>query len=321
MVLIAELIHFFAKEDKAFGIPAELLLQGAGVITAALILTPLIQRINKFRNQRMDFMLRIREAHVQVANVQRLLYADRSCTTYSEQMHVLMRVTPKLEDIERDIAATTGLFKPGDKATIQAGIKEIVAYLDKGYDQYAEWSHGGDCETLPQSEPGWLSELVKCRRSMPEVYGRGLDKSKGKIRCYVYGGGTDKAMSEQAKKLLRRFVDDLLNAPDLDTSKLALADELLADDFALPPRLLAMEGRKAFKDRNDFKKNLQQWRADHADWQISFERLTGENNKVMGCWTCETATGKRVSCPVNVIVRIENGRIEKIAAEEDMLAS
>ena len=262
LVGIAEWIHFSTKEDKAFGIPAALLLQGAGVIIAALILTPLIQRINKYRNQRMDFMLRIREAHVQVTNAQRLIYADQSCTTYSEQMRVLMRVTPKLEDIERDIAATTGLFKPKDKEAIQEGIKEIVDYLDEGYDQYAEWYRGGDCETLPQREPGWLSELVKCRRRMPEAYGRGLDKSKGKIRCYVYGGGTDKTTPEQNKKLARRFVDDLLNTPDLDACKLALADELLADNFAFSPRLLAMEGRNPFTSRNDFKNNLQQWRAE-----------------------------------------------------------
>ena len=270
LVASAELIHFFTTEDKALGIPADLLLQGAGLVAAGLILTPLIQRINKFRNQRLDFMLRIREAHVQIANAQRLIYADRSCTTYSEQMRMLMRVTPKLEDIERDIAATTGLFKPADKVAIQEGIKEIAAYLDKGYDQYAEWCHGGDYETLRQRKPGWLGELVKCRRSMPEEYGRALDKSKGTIRCYVYGGGTDRAM--QDKTLVRRLVDDLLNAKNLDASKLALAGELLADDFALHLGLARHQGQGRFRDKSTAL-------ADGLPRRADLDRTTGRGGR------------------------------------------
>ena len=179
LVVSAEWLYAHTKDDKAFGTFANLLVQGAGLIAVGLILTPLIRRITTRRQQRMDFMYRIREAHVRIANAQRLIYADRSCTIYCEQMRVLMQVTPKLEDIERDIAATTDLFKPRDKTKIQKGINEIVAYLDKGYDQYAEWCNGEDYETLRQREHGWLGELVKCRRNMPAEYGRALDKSKG----------------------------------------------------------------------------------------------------------------------------------------------
>ena len=81
------------------------------------MLDALIKRINEqrdkeqeLRNKRMDFLRRIREAHVQIANAQRLIRADRMPKTYSEQMRVLMLVTPELEDIERDIEATTDLF-------------------------------------------------------------------------------------------------------------------------------------------------------------------------------------------------------------------
>jgi predicted ester cyclase len=317
LVVSAVLLYAHTKEDKAFGY-ANLLLQGAGLVVAGLILTPLIRYINKLRNQRMSFMHRIREAHVQVANAQRLIYADRSCTTYSEQMRVLMLVTPKLEDIERDIAATTGLFKHGDKARIREGITEIVTYLDKGYDQYVEWCNGEDYETLRQKKPGWLAELVRCRRSMPEAYGHGLDKSKGTIRCYVYGGGTDKAKLEQNKDRVRRFVNEILNAGNL-----ASADELLADDFALRLPRLAIECRE------DFMENLRHWQTDFPDWRTSIERLTADDDKVVGCCTCEArhsarlmgivATGKWLSWTANVILRIENGRITEVTAEGEML--
>jgi steroid delta-isomerase-like uncharacterized protein len=315
LVLSAEYLYAHTKDDKAFfGSFANLLVQGAGLIAAGLILTPLIKHITTRRQQRIDFMHRIREAHVRIANAQRLIHADRSYTTYSEQMRVLMQVTPKLEDIERDIAATTDLFKPGDKTKIQKGINEIVAYLDKGYDQYAEWCNDEDCDSLRQRKPGWLGELVKCRRSMPAEYERALDKSKGTIRCYVYGRGRDRAVSEQNKARVRRFVDEVLNAGNL-----ASADELLADDFALDLRLLAIEGREAFKEI------LKHWRTAFPDGRISIERLTGEDDKVVGCWTGEAthsapimgiaATKKRVSWTANVILRIENGRIAEITAE------
>jgi ketosteroid isomerase-like protein len=327
LVVGAELLYAHTNEDKSFGNWANLLSQGAGLIAAGLILTPLIRHINKLRNQRMDFLYRIREAHVQIANAQRVIYADRSCTTYSDQMHVLMRVTPKLEDIERDIAATTDLFyKRGDKETIRKGIKEIVAYLDKGYDQYAAWCNGEDYETLRQRKPGWLDEFVKYRRSMPEEYEHALDKSKGTIRRYVYGGETDRAI--QNTTLVWRFVDELLKAKNLNARNLRSVDKLLAKDFTLRLSLLAIEGRKDFiEGREEFKEALQHWRAAFPDWRISIERLTAEDDswediKVVVRWTCQgsATTGKRVNWTANVVVRIENGRIAEITDGEEPTA-
>ena len=268
----------------------------------------------------MDFMRRMREAHVRIANAQRLIYANRSPKTYSEQMRVFMLVTPKLEDIEADIAATTDLFCNEDKAKIQGGIRDIVAYLDKGYDEYAKWRRSTeDYETLCQSEPGWLCELIKAPRLMPKEYVCALNKSKGTIRSYVYGRRTDRATSEQNKTLVCRFVDELLNAGNL-----ASADELLADDFALRLRLPAVEGREAFKE------GLQHWRTAFPDWRISIERLIAEYDKVDIRWSSEAThsgplmgiapTRKRVSWTANDVLRIENGRIAEITAEEDMLA-
>jgi hypothetical protein len=126
------------------------------------------------RSKRMDFLRRMRESHVRIANAQQLIYADRSPGTYRQQMRVLMLITPKLEDIERDIAATTDLFciKPRDKAEIQEGIRAIVAYLNEGYDEYAEWQRNGgttaNYNTLRAGRVKWLGELIECRRYMPK---------------------------------------------------------------------------------------------------------------------------------------------------------
>ena len=200
LVVGAWLLYAYTKGNTDFGrsFADLLLLQLALLLIVGTALNSLIRHMNKqrdkeqeLRNKRMDFMRRMREAHVRIANAQRLIYANRSPKTYSEQMGVFMLVTPKLEDIEADIAATTDLFCNEDKAKIQGGIKDIVAYLDKGYDQYAKWrrstrSSTEDYETLCQSEPGWLCELIKTPRLMPEEYVCALNKSKGMIRLYVY---------------------------------------------------------------------------------------------------------------------------------------
>ena len=117
-VWVGAWLLYATKGNKTFGRSvADLLLQLAFLLIAGTVLNWLIKRINKqrdkeqeLRNKRMDFMRRMREAHVRIANAQRLIYANPSPETYNEQMRVLMLVTPELEDIERDIAATTDLF-------------------------------------------------------------------------------------------------------------------------------------------------------------------------------------------------------------------
>jgi steroid delta-isomerase-like uncharacterized protein len=327
LVVVAELFYAHTKGAKPFDSYANLLLQLASFIFGGLILTPLIEHINKQRDKRskrMDFLHRMRESHVRIANAQRLIYADSSPETYREQMRLLMLVTPKLEDIERDIDATTDLFckKRGDKAEIQEGICEIVAYLDEGYDQYAEWQRNGgttvDYKTLRERKIKWLGELIECKRYMPKRYTRALDKSKGMIRSYVYGHRSDAATSEN-KKLVRRFVNELVNARNLTS-----ADELLADDLVLRLRLPPIKGREIFN------KSLQYWQAAFPDWRISIKKLTAEDDKVVCHWKCEATlqrtlmgmapTEKRVSWTANDVFRIENGRIAEITAEEDMIA-
>jgi hypothetical protein len=194
----AGLFYAQTKGTKPFGSYANLLLQLTAFIVVGLILTPLIEYINKQRDKRskrMDFLRRMRESHVRIANAQQLIYADPSPGTYRQQMRVLMLVTSKLEDIEQDIAATTDLFckKRGDQAEIQEGIKYIVRYLNEGYDQYAKWQRNGgttaEYKTLRKTE--WLGKLIKCERCMPKEYLCALTKSKGKIRSYVYGNEID----------------------------------------------------------------------------------------------------------------------------------
>ena len=308
----------------------ELLLQLALIVVVGALVTAgiqvLVDHFNRQRTKaaqdhekRLDFLRRVRNAHVSVANAWRVIRADPRIETYSEQMRALMLVTPGLEDIGRDVAATTDLFCKEDKESIQGGIEEIVSYLDDGYEQYAERDKSGDGnETFWHlaTGTGWLAEFLKSKQHMPERYECALDKSKGKIRSYVYGGVPT---SRQNKMLARRFAKELLNAENL-----AAADELLADNFvARLPGMSRIEGKEAFKER------LQHWRAAFPDWRVSIEELIAECDKVAVRWRCEAThrgplkdiapTGKRVNWTANDILRIENGRIAESTVEQDML--
>ena len=131
LVGAAWLLYGHTKGTEAFGrSAADFLLQLAFLVLAGTVLDGLIKRINRardreqeLRDKRMEFMRRMRTAHVRIANAQRLIYACPSPETYSEQMRALMLVIPELEDIERDVAATTDLFckEPTDKQHIRRG--------------------------------------------------------------------------------------------------------------------------------------------------------------------------------------------------------
>jgi hypothetical protein len=207
LVGAAWLLYDHTRGSGSFGrSAADILMQLAFLVLAGTVLDGLIKRINRardkeqeLRNKRMDLMLRMREAHVRIANAQRLIYACPSREAYSEQMRVLMLVTPELEDIERDVAATTDLFCKNhtDKEDIQKGINKIVKYLDDGYDQYAAWGKKNvDRTWIPQAGTGWIAQLLNSQRGMPKEYFDALTESKGKIRSYVYGDGIDEAETE-----------------------------------------------------------------------------------------------------------------------------
>src|SRR5262249_15441477 len=75
----AALFYGHATGAKPLGSYADLLLQLAAFIFAGLILTPLIEYINKQRDKRgkrMDFLRRMRGSHVRIANAQRVIYAS-----------------------------------------------------------------------------------------------------------------------------------------------------------------------------------------------------------------------------------------------------
>ena len=125
-------------------------------------------------------------------------------------------------------------------------------------------------------------------------------------------------MSEQAKDLVRRFVNDVLAGGNL-----AAADEILTENFIIRlPGLPPIEGREAFKD------GLTEWQQAFPDWQISIEELIAEGDRVAGRWRCPgthrgplmgiAPTGRRVSWTANDIFRIEADRIAENTAEEDI---
>jgi steroid delta-isomerase-like uncharacterized protein len=125
-------------------------------------------------------------------------------------------------------------------------------------------------------------------------------------------------MCEQNKKLVRRFVRDLLN----DENPSAV-DQLLAEDF-----VLRLPGHAPVQGREAFTQAVQEWRAAFPDWRVSIEELIAEGDRVAARWRCEAthqgpllgipATDRRVSWTANDILRIQDNKIVENTAEEDM---
>jgi len=177
---------------QGFGhaIADHLLLPGALLVFAAFGVEFLAKRINDRRAEveqnrvkRLEFLHRLRAAHVRCAIMQKLMYVDRSSETYKQQLHELIRLTPEVEDIEADMSATGSLFQQ-DKTMIVKGIQAIVAFLDEGYDEFVKFNQGKSEGGL-----GWLDELLKCPVHFPESYDEALRNSKGIVRWRVFGDG------------------------------------------------------------------------------------------------------------------------------------
>ena len=62
-------------------------------------------------DRRLEFMRRVRAAHITVESARTLLNAHRSPKTYGEQCRRLMQLRPEVEEISEDLAAAPGLFR------------------------------------------------------------------------------------------------------------------------------------------------------------------------------------------------------------------
>jgi steroid delta-isomerase-like uncharacterized protein len=124
---------------------------------------------------------------------------------------------------------------------------------------------------------------------------------------------------DESKALYRRWFEDVVSEGDL-----ALADELLADDY-----MMHFPGIDQPVDREGHKQLVMMFRTAFPDWVETVEDIVAEGDRVVirvtGRGTHEgdfqgiPPTGRRLTTTGVGIARIVNGRIAETWAEYDAL--
>jgi hypothetical protein len=136
-------------------------------------------------------------AHIEVAHSQKLMRIHESGKTYAEQHRSLMRTTPILEEISRDLQEATSLFGEDQKAVIK-GVECLVGYLREGEAEY-ERCHSAVNDTAaadhtirlsemngPACDLTWTLDFASGGPGFQQGYDEPLTASKGRMRTYVY---------------------------------------------------------------------------------------------------------------------------------------
>jgi hypothetical protein len=87
------------------------------------------------RAKRLEFLRRVRTAHVQIVHSQKLMRVHASSRTYGEQHRELMRTSPILDEIFMDLREAMSLFAD-DQHTVTEAIRKLVEYLKAGEVEY-----------------------------------------------------------------------------------------------------------------------------------------------------------------------------------------
>jgi hypothetical protein len=149
------------------------------------------------RAKRLEFLRRLRAAHVEVAHLQKLMRIHESGKTYGEQHRALMRTTPILDEISRDLREATSLFGDDQDAIVQ-GVGFLIKYLREGEAEY-ERCHSAVNEAAfvdhtmklsnmngPGCNLAWTLDFANSGLRFQQGYDTPLTASKGRMRTYVY---------------------------------------------------------------------------------------------------------------------------------------
>jgi DNA-binding transcriptional MerR regulator len=149
------------------------------------------------RAKRLEFLRRLRAAHVQVAHSQKLLRIHDSGKTYTEQHRALMRTSPVLDEILMDLQEARNLFGE-DQQTVTQAVEDLIKYLKDGEAEYerchaavsdaASVDHTKKLSDMngPASDLTWTLDFARSGPGFREGYDEPLTAGKGTMRTHVY---------------------------------------------------------------------------------------------------------------------------------------
>jgi hypothetical protein len=149
------------------------------------------------RAKRLEFLRRLRAAHVQVAYAQKLMRIHDSGRTYGEQHRALMRTSPILDEIFMDLREARNLFGK-DHETVTQAVKDLIKYLRAGEAEYerchsavtaAAVDHATKLSDMNRAgcDLTWTLDFARPGPGFEEGYDTPLTAGKGTMRAHVYG--------------------------------------------------------------------------------------------------------------------------------------
>jgi steroid delta-isomerase-like uncharacterized protein len=119
---------------------------------------------------------------------------------------------------------------------------------------------------------------------------------------------------DQAKHVIRRFVEELWNA-----RRLEVADQIFSEDCVTHQLLSGLLPEPARRRPQAMKEHVSGWLMSFPDLRFNIEQMIGERDRVVsqlvmegthqGTWMGISPTGKKIQIRMMTIHRIENNKI------------
>ena len=179
---------------------ADLLLQLSVVVVIGGVIKLLIDwgakinsRFRASREQKIDFLRRVRDISVRVNYAQDLLNAHKSGKTYGERLREIILMRGEIIEIVEDLKANRNLFE--QQSEIERALIEINKYLNRGREEYikchdkvdADAKKGKKIQTsIEQLDMKWTKDFMASGEDYSSNFYDELFESKGKMRTQAY---------------------------------------------------------------------------------------------------------------------------------------
>lgn len=180
---------------------ADLLLQLALVVIIGAVVKLLIDwgakinsRFRSRREQKIDFLRRVRDVSVNVNYAQDLMNAHNSGKTYGKSLRDIILLRGEIVEIVEDLKTTSGLF--AEQNTIEQALLDINRYLDRGRNEYIRCHDdvGADASnskkiqySIERLKMKWIKDFMASGEDYTKEFYNELTKCKGRMRSQVYG--------------------------------------------------------------------------------------------------------------------------------------
>lgn len=183
---------------------AKVLLQSAFIVLIAAAINELLRGINRRtakvksdRENRIEFLRRVRAVHTTIATSRTLLIAHKSPKSYVDVMRQLIQLGYDVIEIKEDLKVTVDLFKEKEKDNMNLALGHIDDFINEGVEEYKRCKKKVESRYDKNEEDNltpvirvekmkWLEDLWNGEGTYKTIYGENITTLKKILRNYAY---------------------------------------------------------------------------------------------------------------------------------------